>query len=405
MRFFNCSNYLRLMNLGYLVKTALSVFFLVAVCTELCAQVVETGTQTNGSEANNIITAVPFLLIIPDARSGSMGDAGVAVQPDANAMGINPSKLAFLDKKYGFSVSYSPWLKSLVPDISLTYLSGFYKPDEKTTIGGSLRYFNLGEIQLTDVNQQDLGVYSPNELAFDLTYARQMSESFSLGTSLRYIYSNLTSGQFSSGQQTNAGTALAVDVSGYLKKPTIFLGTDAIVSAGINISNIGTKVSYSDDGPAYFLPTNLKIGGASTFLFDDYNQFTFALDLNKLLVPTQPVYDANGKIIAGKDPDRSVPAGIFGSFNDAPGGFSEEIKEINIAAGMEYWYNQQFAFRAGYFYESPKKGNRRYFTLGAGLKYNVFNIDIAYLLANTQKSPLANTLRFTMLFNFGITQN
>lgn len=393
------------MNLGCLVKAALSVFFLVAVCTELCAQVIEMGTQTNGSEANNIITAVPFLLIIPDARSGSMGDAGVAVQPDANAMGINPSKLAFLDKKYGFSVSYSPWLKSLVPDVSLTYLSGFYKPDEKTTIGGALRYFNLGEIQLTDVNQQDLGVYSPNELAFDLTYARQMSESFSLGTSLRYIYSNLTSGQFSSGQQTNAGTALAVDVSGYLKKPTIFLGTDAIVSAGINISNIGTKVSYSDDGPAYFLPTNLKIGGASTFLIDDYNQFTFALDLNKLLVPTQPVYDANGKIIAGKDPDRSVPAGIFGSFNDAPGGFKEEIKEINIAAGMEYWYNQQFAFRAGYFYESPKKGNRRYFTLGAGLKYNVFNIDIAYLLANTQKSPLANTLRFTMLFNFGTSQN
>ena len=174
---------------------------------------------------------------------------------------------------------------------------------------------------------------------------------------------------------------------------------------GINISNIGTKVSYSENGPAYFLPTNLKIGGASTFLIDDYNQFTFALDLNKLLVPTQPVYDTNGKIIAGKDPDRSVPAGIFGSFSDAPGGFSEEIKEINIAAGMEYWYNQQFAFRAGYFYESPKKGNRRYFTLGAGLKYNVFNIDIAYLLANTQKSPLANTLRFTMLFNFGAARN
>lgn len=389
------------MNLGCFVKTAVSVFSFVAVCTELFGQVVVPGTQTNGSESNNIRVAVPFLLIAPDARLGSMGEAGVAVQPDANAMAVNPSKLAFLDRKYGFSVSYSPWLKSLVPDISLTYLSGFYKPDEKTTLGAALRYFNLGEIQLTDINQQELGVYSPNEIAFDVVYSRQMSESFSLGTSLRYIYSNLTSGQFSSGQQTKPGTAVAVDVSAYFKKPTIFLGTDAILSAGLNISNIGTKMSYSDAGDGSFLPTNFKIGGASTFLIDDYNQFTFALDFNKLLVPTQPVYDVNGKIIAGKDPNRSVPSGIFGSFSDAPGGFSEEIKEVSVAAGMEYWYSQQFAFRAGYFYESPQKGNRRYFTLGAGLKYNVFNIDIAYLLANAQKSPLANTLRFTLLFNFG----
>jgi hypothetical protein len=399
-------NYLLQMNLGYFVKTALSIFSLVAVCSELFGQVAELGNQqTNGGERNNIIIAVPFLLIVPDARLGGMGDAGVAVPADANAMGINPSKLAFLDKKYGFSVSYSPWLKSLVPDMSLTYLTGFYKPDEKTTLGAALRYFNLGEIQLTDINQQDMGVYTPNELAFDITYARRMSESFSLGTSLRYIYSNVTSGQFSSGQQTKAGTAIAVDVSAYLKKPTVFLGTDAILSAGLNISNVGTKISYTDNGNSSFLPTNLKIGGASTFLIDDYNQFTFALDFNKLMVPTQPVYDANGKIIAGKDPNRSVPAGIFGSFSDAPGGFSEEMKEVNIAAGMEYWYNQQFAFRAGYFFESPQKGNRRYFTLGAGLKYNVFNIDIAYLLANAQKSPLANTLRFSLLFNFGTTSN
>lgn len=393
------------MNFRCIVRAALSFFSLLAVGAEASAQVVQPGTQTNGSKTNNIITAVPFLLITPDARAGSMGDAGVAVQPDANAMGINPSKLAFLDKKYGFSVSYSPWLKSLVPDVNLTYVSGFYKPDERTTLGSSLRYFSLGEIQLTDINQQDLGVYSPNELAFDVTYSRRMGESFSLGTSLRYIYSNLMSGQFSAGQQTHAGSALAVDVSAWFKKPTVFLGTDAVLSAGLNISNIGTKMSYSDGGNKYFLPANMKIGGASTFLIDDYNQFTFALDFNKLLAPTEPVYDGNGKILSGKDPDRSVPAGIFGSFTDAPGGFSEEIKEINMAAGMEYWYNQQFAFRAGYFYESPKKGNRRYATLGAGLKYNVFNIDIAYLLANAEKSPLANTLRFTMLFNFGETKH
>ncbi|TKC05190.1 type IX secretion system outer membrane channel protein PorV [Pedobacter frigoris] len=390
------------MNLRYLVKTVLGIFSLVTVSAELSAQIVAPGTQANGSQPNNIVTAVPFLLITPDARAGSMGDAGVAVHPDANAMSINPSKIAFLDKPYGFAASYSPWLKTLVPDINLAYLSGFYKMDEKNTIGGSLRYFSLGEIQFVDINQQDQGVYSPNEIALDVTYARKFDESFSLGTAVRYIYSNLASGQFSAGQETKPGTAVAVDISGYFKKPTTMFGTKAILSAGLNISNIGTKISYVGGGENRgFLPTNFKIGGASTFIIDDYNQFTFALDFNKLLVPTQPIYDTDGSIVAGEDPNRSVPSGIFGSFSDAPGGFKEEVREVNVAAGMEYWYNQQFAFRAGYFYEAPTKGDRRYFTVGAGLKYNVFNIDFAYLLANAQKSPLANTLRFTLLFNFG----
>ncbi|HKG07172.1 MAG TPA: type IX secretion system outer membrane channel protein PorV [Pedobacter sp.] len=390
------------MSSGFLTKIVLSFLSLATASAGAFAQVVQPGTQTNGGESNNIVTAVPFLLITPDARAGSMGDAGVAIQPDANAMSINPSKIAFLDRQYGFSVSYSPWLKALVPDINLAYLSGFYKLDESNTIGSSLRFFSLGEIQFVDINQQDLGIYSPNELAFDVTYAKRFGESFSLGTALRYIRSSLSSGQFVAGQEIRAGSALAVDISAYYKKPTVLFGTDAIVSGGINISNIGTKISYvSGGGGKNFLPANLKIGGASTFLIDDFSQFTFALDLNKLLVPTQPVYDGEGKIIAGKDPDRSVPSGIFGSFSDAPGGFSEELKEVNIAAGMEYWYNQQFAFRAGYFYENPGKGNKRYFTVGAGLKYNVFNIDFSYLMANAQKSALTNTLRFTLLFNFG----
>ncbi|TCD02816.1 type IX secretion system outer membrane channel protein PorV [Pedobacter psychroterrae] len=384
------------MNLRCLAKTLLCISFVV-ICSKLHAQ---SGTQTNRSEPNNIITAVPFLLITPDARAGGMGDAGVAVHPDANAMSINPSKLAFLEKPYGFSASYSPWLKSLVPDINLAYLSGYYKLDDRSMLGSSMRFFSLGEIQYIDNNQQDMGIYNPYELAFDLTYARKFGESFSLGTALRYIYSNLSSGQVSGGQLTSPGTAVAVDVSAYFKKPTFFLGSDAIVSGGINISNVGTKMNYSEGATKIFLPTNLKIGAASTFLIDDYSQFTFALDLNKLLVPTQPIYE-NDKIIAGRDPDRSVPSGIFGSFSDAPGGFKEEIKEINIAAGIEYWYNQQFAFRTGYFFENPQKGNRRYLTLGAGLKYNVFNMDFAYVVANVQKSPLANTLRFTLLFNFG----
>ncbi len=394
------------MNLKYFSTTAFGMFSLAMFFSvKLEAQVVQPGTQTNGSQTNNIITAVPFLLITPDARTGSMGDAGVAVaQPDANAASINPAKLAFLEKPYGFSASYSPWLKSLVPDINLAYISGFYKLNDQSTLGGSLRYFSLGQIQLTDANQQDLGIYSPNEFAFDATYSKRFGSEFSLGTTARFIYSNLTSGQFSAGQQTKAGKSFAVDVAAFYKKQTVLFGKDAIVSAGANFSNIGTKMEYVEGGEKIFLPTNMKLGGASTFIIDDYSQLTFALDFNKLLVPTQPIRDTNGNIIEGKDPDRSVPAGIFGSFGDAPGGFSEELKEVGIAFGTEYWYNQQFALRAGYFYEAPEKGDRRYFTVGAGLKYNIFNIDFAYLLANPQKSPLANTLRFSLLFNFGDTK-
>ena len=221
-----------------------------------------------------------------------------------------------------------------------------------------------------------------------------------MGTTLRYIYSNLASGQFASGQ-VRGGNAIAVDVSGLYKTPGNLFGKQAVFSAGANISNIGTKMNYSDVGQGFFLPTNFKLGGASTIILDDYSTFTFALDFNKLLVPTQPVYDANNNIVSGKDPNRSVPAGIFGSFSDAPGGFSEELKEVGISTGVEYWYNQQFAIRAGYNHQSPMKGDSRYFTLGLGLKYNVFNIDFSYLLANAQTSPLANTLRFGLLFNFG----
>lgn len=388
------------MNLKYISKLAFSAFSLALMFGKTNAQVVVGNTLTSGSESNNIVTAVPFLLITPDARAGAMGDAGVAVPGDVNSASINPSKLAFIDKPYGFAVSYSPWLKNLVPDISLAYLSGFYKLDDRNTIGASLRYFSLGSIQLTDINQQELGIANPNELAFDVSFARNFGEEFSLGSSLRYIYSNLASGQFASGQ-VRGGNAIAVDVSGLYKTSSNLFGKPTIFSAGANISNIGTKMSYSDVGQSFFLPTNFKLGGASTITLDDYSTFTFALDFNKLLVPTQPIYDGNNNIVSGKDPNRSVPAGIFGSFSDAPGGFSEELKEVGISTGIEYWYNQQFAIRAGYNHQSPMKGDSRYFTMGLGLKYNVFNIDFSYLMANAQTSPLANTLRFGLLFNFG----
>ncbi len=359
-----------------------------------------TGTNTNGSSSNAIVTGVPFLSISPDSRSGAMGDAGVALSPDVNATYWNPSKLAFLDGNDNLSLSYSPWLRRLVPDVSLSYVSYAHKLDDRNTIGASLRYFNLGSIQLVDANQNDQGTYRPNEFSFDVSLGRKFGNNFSLGLTGRYIHSNLANGSFTAGQQTKPANAAAADISMYFKKPMQQFGDDALFAFGADISNIGTKISYSEGGVKYFLPTNLKIGAANTWYLDDYNEFTVALDLNKLLVPTPPIRDSNGNIISGKDDNRSVVSGIFGSFSDAPGGFKEELQEISYSPGIEYRYNKQFALRAGYFYESPNKGDRQYLTLGAGFKYNIFDIDFSYLAANEQKSPLSNTLRFTVIINF-----
>lgn len=386
-------------------KLSVSLIAFLGITTSALTQIVtpnDPPTSTDGRRGNTITTAVPFLLISPDARSGSMGDVGAAIAPDVNATHWNPAKLAFMKNPYGFGMSYTPWLQKLVPDINLAYLNGYYRLDDRNVIGGSLRFFSLGEIQLVDANQTYLGIYSPNELAVDGTFARTFGDNFSLGTAIRFIYSNLSSGQFFDGQQTRPGTALAADVSAYYQNDQDVLGKPATLSFGLNISNIGTKMSYTDGGDLkYFLPTNMKLGTASTFHLDAFNDFTIAIDFNKLLVPTPPQYDTNGRIVAGKDPNRSVPAGIFGSFSDAPGGGSEELQEVNISTGLEYWYNKQFAVRAGYFYENPNKGSRQYLTVGLGLKYNIVDIDFSYLVANQIRSPLANTLRFSLLFNFG----
>jgi hypothetical protein len=374
--------------------------YLLPFCFLLVQQVY--GQTTDGRIGSGlIITGVPFLLIAPDARSGAMGDVGVALSPDANSIHWNPAKLAFMESKTGVSLSYSPWLQRLVPDINLAYLSGYHKLDDRNTVGGSLRYFSLGDIQLTGPNGEAGGTLSPSEFALDGTLARQFGENFSLGTAIRFIFSNLSSGQVNStGAASKPGTALAADVSGYFKKETQLLGSDARIALGLNISNIGNKISYTEGSTnKVFLPTNFKLGTATTFL-NGQSEFTIAVDINKLLVPTPPIRDTDGKIIDGEDPNKSVPAGIFGSFSDAPGGFSEELKEISYSAGLEYMFNKQFALRSGYYYENPNKGNRQYLTLGAGLKYNVFTIDFAYLLASQQKSPLANTLRFSLVFNF-----
>ncbi|QJD95287.1 type IX secretion system outer membrane channel protein PorV [Mucilaginibacter robiniae] len=359
------------------------------------------GTTTNGSSTNALTTAVPFLTIGPDSRSGGMGDAGVALSPDVNATYWNPSKLAFIEGRDNLSASYSPWLRRLVSDVNLAYLSYARRLDDRNTIGLSLRYFNLGAIQLVDANQSDQGIYRPNEFSIDGSWARKFGQNFSLGLTARYIHSNLANGAFVAGQQTKAGNAFAADVSAYYRIPTRMFDKDALLAFGADISNLGTKISYTNAGQQYFLPANLRIGAANTWYLDDYNQFTLTLDLNKLLVPTPPIRDMEGNIISGKDDDRSVAAGVLQSFSDAPGGFKEELKEISYAPGIEYGYNKQFFLRAGYFYENPDKGNRQYATLGTGFKYDIYNLDLSYLAATQAHSPLANTLRFTISVNFG----
>jgi len=365
------------------------------------------GTNTNGTNTSAIPTAVPFLNITPDSRAGAMGDAGVATSPDVNANYWNPAKLAFLDDDDNVSLSYSPWLRQLVPDLALYYLSYAHKVDDRNTIGASLRYFNYGTIQFRDANQNDLGTYSPNEVALNVSFARKFGDALSLALTAGYIHSNLSNAFFASGTgaQGKAGNAIAAGVSLYDNEKIQEFGSDAVFAFGLNISNIGSKISYSDNGPKYFLPANLKLGVANTVNLDDYNQLTLTVDFNKLLVPTPPITDINGNIVKGVSSDVSVPEGIFQSFSDAPNGFSEEMQEITISTGLEYWYNQLFALRAGYFYENPNKGGSHYLTAGVGFKYEGFNFDFSYLAASQQNSPLANTLRFTLIASFGGDKN
>ncbi len=357
-------------------------------------------------QINTITTAVPFLIISPDARAGGMGDAGVASSPDANSIHWNASKLAFVDKKLGFAVSYTPWLRKLVPDINLAYVSFYSKLKNDQTIGASLRYFSLGNITFTDNTGNEIGQFNPAEYAIDVAYARKLSENFSGGIALRFIHSNLTGGILVENNATKAGNSVAADISAtYMNQDVEVGGKDAIFTMGLNISNIGSKISYTETGEKDFIPINLRLGPSLTLKLNEYNELTFLVDFNKLLVPTPPIYSdtvINGEqlILFGKDPEVSVASGIFNSFSDSPDGGKEELREVNIAGGMEYWYDKQFAFRAGYFYEHSTKGNRKYFTLGAGLKYNVFGLDFAYLIPTDQRNPLENTLRFTLLFDF-----
>jgi hypothetical protein len=345
-----------------------------------------------------ITTAVPFLMIGPDARSGGMGDVGAATSPDGNSIYWNASKLAFVEKSVGFNVSYVPWLKGLVDDIGLGYVSGYGKIGDQQTVAASLRYFSLGSITFTNEEGISQGTYKPNEFAIDLAYSRKLSENFSAAVTGKFIYSNLTLGQDVGGVESRAGTSVAADISMYYKKPLRFSqGRRGLWALGVGINNIGNKISYTSSTEKDFIPTNLKIGTAFSMDLDDYNFISLSVDVNKLLVPTPPVRDSLGEPISPyKDNNVAPLQGMFQSFYDAP--FAEEMQEINIAAGVEYWYDKQFAIRGGYFYESPKKGNRQYFTLGAGLRYNVFGLDFSYLIATNPNNPLKNTLRFTLTY-------
>jgi hypothetical protein len=377
---------------------------------------IKTG-QLGGSDINAITTAVPLLLISPDSRAGAMGECGAATSPDINSMHWNASKYAFMDKKMGFAASYSPWLRQLVPDISLAYLAGYGKIDKNSAIGGSLRYFSLGNITFTDVVGNTTGNFKPNEFAIDVAYTRKLGEKFSAGMALRYINSNLTGGVNVGNTATHAGQAVAVDISGFYTDDEIKIsGKKAVVSGGFNISNMGNKMSYTDNASPdskNFLPMNMKLGGCLKINADEFNSFAFTADVNKLLVPTPPVYklDASGAYIknadgekeieAGKDPHRGIAEGLFGSFSDAPGGAKEELREIILQAGVEYWYDKLFAVRAGYFHENKTKGGRQFFTMGIGVKYNVFGFDFAYLIPTVPRNnPLQNTLRFSLSFDF-----
>ena len=356
------------------------------------------GKVENGNRI--ISTGVPLLLIAPDSRAGAMGDVGAASKPDANSIHWNAAKLSFTEKKAGLSFSYTPWLRQIVSDIKLMYLSGYYKIDDRSTVGGSLTYFSLGSIDFFSEEGISTGTYKPTEFAFDLAYSMKLSNNLSLSLTGRYIRSDLTQGQNVGTTQTHAANAAAADLGLYYQnKLNIDLPSE--YAFGLQISNLGTKISYSDNMESSFLPANLRLGGRYTMDFDQFNNLSLMVDLNKLLVPTPPVYNEDGSIYAGMDPNVGILQGAIQSFYDAPNGLKEEMQEISLSVGAEYWYNKVLAVRAGYFYEAKNKGARQYLTVGAGLRYNVMGLDISYLISTSALSnnPLKNTLRIALTFD------
>ncbi|MCH7415154.1 type IX secretion system outer membrane channel protein PorV [Belliella sp. R4-6] len=398
------------------VSHSFKTLFLSLVCLSAYEVSAQNSTIISGQDPNRrvITTAVPFLNFAPDSRHSAMGDVGVATSPDANSAHWNAGKLAFIKDDMGLSLSYSPWLGRIVNDMSVSYLTGFKKIDENSAFGFDLRYFNMGDIQLTDQRGNELGEFTPRDIAIGGTYSRRLSQNLGLGISARFIHSNL-SGNISSagGSESRPGVSVGTDIGLYYTKDVLLGNKEGVWSWGTSITNIGPKLTYNSSEDLDYIPTNFRIGTAYQIKIDQLNSITFALDFNKLMVPTPPIYsrDENGNLITdsndnlviapgnGKDPNRPLISGMFGSFTDAPGGFSEEMQEVMISFGVEYVYNETLALRTGYFHENINKGGRRYFTMGVGFNYKALGFDFSYLVPQVQNHPLAETLRLSLAYN------
>ena len=346
---------------------------------------------------NPIYTSVTSQMIAPDARAAGMGDVGAATDPDVNSQYWNPAKYPFTISRAGVSLNYTPWLRQIVNDIDLAYLAGYYRIGDYSAVSGSLRYFSLGEV-LTDYSADAMTI-NPYEMSLDVAYSLMLSEKFSIGAALRWIYSDLT---YDYTDDTSPGSAFAADLSCYYNNYIMLGSRECQLGLGMNISNIGSKINFGGDDHSEFIPTNLRVGASLMVPIDEYNRFSISADANKLLVPTYPM-DENGEYSEAYAEDHyyniSSIAGIFKSFSDAPGGAKEELQEINYSVGAEYVYHDQFSLRAGYHHESENKGNLKYFTLGAGFRMNVFSLDVGYVIATAKSNPLDQTLRFTLAFD------
>ncbi len=355
-------------------------------------------------ENHPVSIGVQSLTISPEARGSAMGDLGAATTPDVNSQFWNPAKYVFNESNAGLSFSFTPWLRRLVDDINLTYLAGYYKFSDRSAISGSLRYFSLGEIVLYDYNGKDQGRAYPNELAFDAAYSQKLSDYFSAAVALRLIYSDLSNGRnLTGGTETYAGLAVASDVALFYQNPLPMATGDAYFGLGLNLSNIGSKITYDAGASSSFLPANIRLGASFDYPIDDFQRISFSADVNKLMAPTTD-YSKTAENINYYN-DMTSLQGIISSFNDAPGGMAEELREIYWSVGAEYTYNNQFAVRAGYYNEDQYKGNRKYFTAGAGFKLNVFQLDAAYVVSVSQTNPLDGTLRFSLSFDLFGLQN
>jgi len=401
------------------------IFFLAAMLCLLLLPSQEVVAQLTPGQAaqtvqiNAITTAVPFLTIAPDSRSGALGDAGVALSPDGNSLHWNPAKMAFMDDDVEFTMSYAPWLRELVDDMNLAYVSGVRKISPRQAFGGALRYFSLGNITFTDESGTTIRDFKPAEFSLDAGFSQRFTDRFGGGVTGRFINSNLTGGTNVLGANSKPGRSVAVDVGLFYSNPRAQLaGKKGVFNLGMNVSNIGAKMSYTESADRDFIPANLRLGTAYELFVDEYNSLTFTVDANKLLVPTPPIMDQESgtEIVSGYDENVGVATALVQSFYDAPGVVDfnedgtyviqpgsilrEELREYNLGGGVEYNYNDVFAFRTGFFNEHYSKGNRQFITLGAGIKYTVFTVDLSYLISTRLQNPLANTLRFTLRLQF-----